>query len=445
MKFVSIRPSKRLLKVSAVLLISALLLPIVDQFAITDMWRKLPFVLISLVIIALLLDLIMSKKAPLIAINRSLISNLSLYQPATVKFALANRSDLSIHLEWTEHLPNDWVCAPYHSDIKLAPGEQQEHSYIVTPHKRGPADIKGCYFRVVSYWKLFQITWFKAHVSAHKVYPNFSSISDLTGLKGSVNLQQMGLKKFNLRGAGMDFLQLRDYREGESLRQIDWRASSRFKKLISKEFQEEKNQHLVIMLDAGRRMRVQDDELSYFEHSLNALIMLSFTALKNGDNLSIQSFGSESRWLSQVRGAQNVSRVMHHFYDLYPEKIASDYLSAAQDLMIKHPKRSFVVLVTCLRDEDFEDLLVSVKILQQKHLVAVVSINEPIYNIIENKPIESIDDALDYASSNVLQRSIEHNIKRLKHKGVICIQTKASGLTSSLINSYLSIKKAGVL
>ncbi|MDT0594751.1 DUF58 domain-containing protein [Glaciecola petra] len=445
MKFVSIRPSKRLLKVTFVLLLSALLLPIVDQFVIIDMWRRLPFVLMGLVVIALFFDVIMSKKAPKVAINRSLISNLSLYQPATVKFVLANRSDSPIHLEWKEHLPNDWVCETYHSNIQLTPAEQQEHQYVVTPHKRGPAQITGCYLRVISYCKLFQITWFKAHQSEHKVYPNFSSISDLTGLKGSVNLQQMGLKKFNLRGTGMDFLQLRDYREGESLRQIDWRASSRFKKLISKEFQEEKNQHVVIMLDSGRRMRVQDDELSYFEHSLNALIMLSFTALKNGDNLSIQSFGRESRWLSQVRGAQNVSRIMHHFYDLYPEKIASDYLSAAQDLMKKHPKRSFIVLVTCLRDEDFDDLLVSVKILQEKHLVAVVSIIEPIYNHIENKPIESIDDALDYASSNVLQRSIEHNIKRLKHKGVICIQTKASGLTSSLINSYLSIKKAGVL
>lgn len=445
MKLVSVRPSKLLLKICAGLFCSALLLPVIDLYAITDIWRMLPFLLIGVIVIAVILDIVMSKKPPLIAINRSLISNLSLYQPATVKFALANRGDASVDLDWSESLPNDWVCEAYNSKIHLAAKEQQEHCYIVTPHKRGPADIKGCYLRVVSYWKLLQITWFIAHLSEHKVYPNFSSISDLTGLKGSVNLQQMGLKKFNLRGTGMDFLQLRDYREGESLRQIDWRASSRFKKLISKEFQEEKNQHVVIMLDAGRRMRVQDDELSYFEHSLNALIMLSFTALKNGDNLSIQSFGSESRWLSQVRGAQNVSRVMHHFYDLYPEKIASDYLSAAQDLMIKHPKRSFVVLVTCLRDEDFDDLLVSVNLLQEKHLVAVVSISEPIYSIIENKPIESIEDALDYASSNVLQRSIEHNIKRLKHKGVICIQTSASGLTSSLINSYLSIKKAGIL
>jgi uncharacterized protein (DUF58 family) len=173
--------------------------------------------------------------------------------------------------------------------------------------------------------------------------------------------------------------------------------------------------------------------------------MLSFTALKNGDNLSIQSFGSESRWLNQVRGAQNVSRVMHHFYDLYPEKIVSDYLGAAQELMQKHPKRSLVLLVTCLRDEDFEDLLISAKLLQEKHLVAVISIQEPIYEGIKSKQIEAFEEALDYASATILQRSIDTNIKRLKHQGVICIQTKASGLTASLINSYLSIKKAGLL
>jgi len=445
MKLVSVRPSTLLLKISAFALLMAMVLPFIDVIEQTRFWLFVPYVGLGGIIIVAMLDAIMSKKPPQVSISRQLPDVLSLYQKTLVSIQLLNESNESIALNWIEKFPADWEYEPYDDKTSISAKEKQQHQYVITPHKRGPASIEGAYLRVNSFLSLWQVCWFCEHISEHKVYPSFTGISDLTGLNGSVNLQQMGLKKYNMRGSGMDFLQLRDYREGESLRQIDWRASSRFNKLISKEFQEEKNQHVMIMLDAGRRMRVQDDELSYFEHSLNALIMLSFTALKNGDNLSIQSFGSESRWLSQVRGAQNVSRVMHHFYDLYPEKIASDYLGAAQELMIKHPKRSLVLMVTCLRDEDFNDLLVSVKLLQQKHLVVVVSIQEPVYDNILLTPVDSFTDALDYASATILQRNIETNIKRLKHQGVICIQTKALGLTSSLINSYLSIKKAGLL
>lgn len=445
MKLVSLRPSMRLLKFTGIVFAGAVLLPYFDISSQSNLWKYAPWLLLALMLFLALTDLLISKKPPLIAINREVQDILSLYQETKVKFGIANRSDDIITLDWLEKIPNEWDRKTHNTEVRLHAKETQEHEYFVTPQKRGPASIEGAYLRIVSYLGFWQVAWFREHRSKHKVYPNFTSISDLTGLHGSVNLQQMGLKKFNLRGAGMDFLQLRDYRQGESLRQIDWRATSRFNRLISKEFQEEKNQHIMIMLDAGRRMRVQDDELSYFEHSLNALIMLSFTALKNGDNLSIQSFGSQSRWLSQIKGAQNVSRIMHHFYDLYPEKISSDYLGAAQELMLKHPKRSLVLLVTCLRDEDFEDLMISVQLLQEKHLVAIISIEEPIYKQIENTHVNQFSDALNYASSTLLQRNIESNIKKLKHRGVICIQTHAKGLTASLINSYLSIKKAGLL
>lgn len=447
MKFVSLKPSIRLVKVGLITFACALILPALDVVWSQggEFWKYVPFLGLVFITMAAIIDLFISKKPPLLAIDRKLPNILSLYNKSKVHFAIANRSKESITLDWVEHIPNDWECAPYTARLTIEPGQEQQHLYYVTPHKRGAAEISGAYLRVLSFFQFWQVSWFRDHETQHKVYPNFTAISDLAGLHGSVNLQQSGLKKFNLRGSGMDFLQLRDYREGESLKQIDWRASSRFNRLISREFQEEKNQHIIIMLDAGRRMRVQDDQLSYFEHSLNALIMLSFTALKNGDNLSIQSFGAQNRWLTQVRGVKNVSRVMHHFYDLYPEKISSDYLGATQDLMLKHPKRSLVLLVTCLRDEDFDDLLVSIKLLQEKHLVAVISIQEPVYEELREKPIERFAEAINYASSTIIERNIAQNVKRLQHQGVIFLQTKASGLTPSLINSYLGIKKAGLL
>src|SRR3546814_17485646 len=60
------------------------------------------------------------------------------------------------------------------------------------------------------------------------------------------------------RGEGTDFHQMREYRIGDSLRQIDWKATARARKLISHEYQDEKNQQLIVVLDTGRRMLARE-------------------------------------------------------------------------------------------------------------------------------------------------------------------------------------------
>ena len=127
------------------------------------------------------------------------------------------------------------------------------------------------------------------------------------------------------------------------------------------------------------------------------------------------------------------------------KKTASDYLRSAQDLLNKQPKRALILLVSCLSDEDFSDLLDAVRLLQKKHLVAVISISEPIYQSILNKQVEGFEDALLFASTQILEQSIERNLKRLKKQGVICIHAPVNQLASNVINTYLSVKNAGLL
>lgn len=445
MKRSRLRPSVKQVKLLTLLCLAGLIVPVCALWAGVPSPEWMIVLLITGAGLMLLLDLFFSREAPALAVKRQLPENLSVHQAQKVEFGIANRGEQPIYVESSEHIPEQWRLDKPLPKCTLGAGEEAYFDYQVTPMRRGLAIISATEFRLVSRLGFWQINWTVEHVSEHKVYPNFTAISDLAGLKGSVNLTQAGLKKFNRRGSGMDFLQLRDYREGESIKQIDWCATSRFNKLISREFQEEKNQHIILMLDAGRRMRVQDDELSYFDHALNSLIMLAYTALKNGDNISVQSFGSESRWLSHVRGAKNVSKILNHFYDLYPEKIASDYLAAAQELVVKQPKRALILLVSCLRDEDFDDLMQAVKILQVKHLVAVISITEPVYQNMQNENVENFEQAINYASAQNLVSSIDRNIKKLKQQGVVCLNVPARSLTPSVINTYLSVKRAGLL
>lgn len=419
----------------------------------------------SLFLLALIYDFWLSRRPPNINITRNIPNNVSVNVAIEISLNVVNsdpsqQDQTAVESDNVENVenkaagyeiafadlqPESWEHNSLPRPVILKPGSSSHVTYETTPRKRGSFLLHGTQCRVTSHFGLWQLDWIYDLPSEVRVYPDFRMLHDLSGLNGSATLRQEGLRKYHRRGAGMDFKQLRDYRDGESLRQVDWRATSRFNKLIAREFQDEKNQSVVIMLDAGQRMMVQDAQLNYFDYALNTLIALSHTVLKNGDELSLLSFGQSTRWLGKVKGVNNTSQVLNHFFDLHPQSIASDYLLAATRLMEKCPKRSLVILVSCLRDEDFEDLLLAVKLLQKNHLVAVASIEDGLFEQVNQHSVESMEDAGAWLATQDFVDRIEKNRKKLEARGVICISSPAANITPSAINTYLKVKRSGAL
>lgn len=446
MKLVSLRPALASFYILLGLIVAAIGLPLYRQYMVPELELTVFYALVLAFLLLLLFDFLLTRQRPeKIEIEREHEKSISLNVEQTIKILVKNPADRPIQLQLIDDTPADWRQLSPILNFKLAADEQKTQFYKIKASRRGAFKIKQCYLRFGSKLGLWQVTWQYKLASQVNVFPDFSAISEIAGLNASLNLADAGLKKLNKRGTGMDFNQLRDYREGDSIRQIDWAATGRFNKPISREYQEEKNQNVTVLLDSGKRMCVQDDELSYFDHALNALILLSYTALKTGDQLSFMSFGEQTRWLSNIKGGKNVSQVLNHFFDLYPDTSASDYLAAAQTLMQKQHKRSLILLVTCLRDEDFSDLLEACKLLQQKHLVAVISITEPVYQSIAAEPVDSFEQALSYSAASLLEQNIKKQLSLLQHQGVICFQVETGALSARVVNTYLSVKKSGSL
>src|SRR5690606_11199118 len=164
--------------------------------------------------------------------------------------------------------------------LQLLPKQKAQVEYTLRPLQRGPLQLGQCYLRVKSPLGLWNISYQSGNGDDIKVYPDFSAITGYTILATENHTSQIGIRKAQRRGTGMEFQQLREYRLGDSLRQLDWKATSRRQQLISREYQDERDQHIVLLLDSGQRMRTQDDELSHFDHALNALLLVSFIALR---------------------------------------------------------------------------------------------------------------------------------------------------------------------
>ena len=253
----------------------------------------------------------------------------------------------------------------------------------------------------------------------------------------------------------MDFNQLREYREGDSLRQIDWKATSRLRKLISREYQDEKDQEILFLLDCGRRMLSHDDELSHFDHTLNAMLLLSYVALHQGDAIGFSTFASgdgddndssrTQRWFPAKKGMATIQALLNSVYDLHARAITPDYTQAVTQFLLRQKKRALVIVLTNLRDEDSHDLLNALQLLKRKHLVVLASLKEQALGRVMEKKVENFADALLLSATCDYQTQRKKMFENLYARGVNYLDVTPDKLAVRLVNRYLDIKSSGLL
>ncbi|MGO2011088.1 MAG: DUF58 domain-containing protein [Pseudoalteromonas sp.] len=434
-----LRPAKRLVKLlfslAVIILISALL-------ALGNMF--ITAILIGLTLLVLI-DFVLAWLPRDIEVAVKTSQNMALLRWQTAELIISNNSQQGLVTDVSLHFSNVIELDKPIKSVALANTEKACLAFRLRGQQRGNAALNTVELRISSPWKFWQTNWLIKQKIILKVYPDFSAVRASQSLNGISKKSIGGLKLAKKRGSGIEFHQLREYRQGDSVRQIDWQATSKRRKLISREYQEEQNQHVVVMLDASKKMNIEATRGSHFDHALNALLLLAHRVLKQGDWFSMQSFNQQTRWLANVKGAQNVSRVMNHFYDLYPDQSSSDYIVAANKLIAKRSKRSLVLLVTTLDEQSLEELLPAIKLLQKHHLVALVNIDNYALNEVIDEPIVDSQDATKYCVALSLLNSHKANMAKLRKEGVIAIDCKPEQLLPNVINTYLSVKHSGVL
>lgn len=278
-----------------------------------------------------------------------------------------------------------------------------------------------------------------------RVYPDFAVITQSLRLAADRREALLGMHRRRRRGEGQTFLQLREYRIGDSLRQIDWKATARTRKLIAREYQDERNQIVLFLLDCGRRMRAQDGALSHFDHALNAMILLTYVALRQGDAVGVHSFGGERRWLAPRSGPGALAPLINGVYDAQPGLEPPDYAQAAQWVMTRQRKRALIVLLTNLRDEDQDELSAALALLRRRHLVLIANLREAVLDELLAQPVRDLAQAHRYtaACQYALQRA---NVQeRLGRQGGMVLDTPPDRLPTAMVEHYLELKRSGRL
>ncbi len=405
------------------------------------MWRAAG----GLALLAFAVDAALGWRTPAPEVTREVPPALSLRGRATVTLRLANPHRRALQLVLFDHLPTRLASDDLPRTVRIPPGQEAVVRYRVRPILRGAARFGPVEMRVRSPLGLFERLHRPEPETSVRIYPNFDAVRRYELLATEHRTSQLGVRRRPRRGAGLEFQQLREYRPGDPLRQVDWKATSRFQRAISREYQDERDQQIVLVLDCGRRMRAQDGELAHLDAALDAALLVAHVALRQGDAVGLSTLGGVRRWLAPRKGPGQLGALLEGLYDLHAQPLATDHLSAAAELMGRVRKRSLIVWVSNLRDEDGSELAAAVKLMARHHLVMLASLRERVLDARLEDPVQGPEDATRVAAIHhyLHERRAAHHA--LRTGGALLLDATPAQLPITLVNGYLEVKAAGML
>jgi uncharacterized protein (DUF58 family) len=197
-------------------------------------------------------------------------------------------------------------------------------------------------------------------------------------------------------------------------------------------------------------MRADDTQsgigASHFDQSLDALMLLTFVALSNGDAVGAMTFGTPpgmERRFAPRKGRQTLNALMAELGDVEPSPTFSDYKIGATDLIQRQRKRGLVVLITNCRDEDSAELIAGLRLLRSRHLVVLANLREQVVGQIASQPLSRQESVLEVAAALEYEQRRRDMLRRLAVDGAILIDCEPRALGVELVNRYTALKRSG--
>ena len=433
------RPERRLLALLAACLAPAFLAAALRPAA--------PALLlaIAMVVLLALLDAWLARRAADLEVARLVPGALALGAWCEVRLMVESRSQRALDVVLYDHHPVTGESLGLPQGVKLRPGETSALAYRFRPHRRGADLFPGVELLVRSPLGLWRLRRWVETRSEVRVFPDFSTFRRYAVLAVENARGPVGIRKRRKRGEGLELHQLREYREGDTLRQIDWKATSRRGQVISRQYDDERNQRVVFLLDCGWRMRAIDDGVAHFDRALNSLLLLTYVAVRQGDAVGLMTIGGEDRWLPPQKGPSAMRSMLEAVHDLETRITQPDFVRAAGVLMVRLPRRALVVILSNLGDEDSEDVTLAARLLRRRHLVLFASLREAALDAAAATPAADFRSALLASAAHHYLDGRRRAHEGLRGRGVTTLDVTPRELPLAIVNCYHEIKRSGAL
>ena len=263
-------------------------------------------VIVNLALICLATaDGLMTAPLKKLRVSREVSETLSVGTRNPVRLIIRNFAQEPVTVELFDETPRPGSATRQPITLCVPPGAERAGTYAFQPVRRGNSEFSAVYLRTASRFGLWTLLERRELRSPVRILPDIRSVYRYELMARRNRVAELGIKMSRLRGRGSEFERLRDYRREDELRQIDWKATARNQRLISREFNIERNQNVLVAVDCGRSMLNESDGISYLDRALNASLMLCYIALGQADNVGFMAFSSRVERAVKPREARH--------------------------------------------------------------------------------------------------------------------------------------------
>jgi uncharacterized protein (DUF58 family) len=394
------------------------------------------------VVLLIAVDAVMAGKKEHFNIRRIHDSKLSLGTENAVRLELHNLARRKAEFWIRDEPPLEFFGEPAVLRGECAGRSAWSGVYAVVPPRRGDYRFGDIHLRWKSPIGLIVRQARFPCAGPVRVYPNLMDIRRYDLMLRQNRLQEMGLRHSRIFGEGTDFERLREYLPDDDFRRIHWKATARRNRPITIEYQTERSQNVIAVLDTGRMMQSPVNQMAKLDYAVNAVLLLAFVAAGKGDKVGLLSFADDiQHYLRPQPGRMQFYRMLKALYAVEPQGVEPDYRRAVGYLAGKERKRSLVILFTDLTGNlGVRALLESMGAIAGRSLPMVVTISDPdIHQAASDRPTSS-ETVYLRMEAEILLEERRQALDALRRRGVLTLDVPANQLSVSVINRYLELK-----
>ena len=430
----------------------------------------------GLVLLLALLDAALLPRPAAFFVTRSFLDSPQLGQPTRVEVSVVMQADSLIDLRLTDDLHTALVASPGTQRVQVYPREPAVSVTTIYPRERGDFAMRRVYFRyrgvmrLVERWAAAEPVEANGEAQRVRVFPALEESRESTKFYLLRARQiEMQKRRLRLRGVGRDFESLRDYQQGDELRNVSWTATARRNKLVSRQFTVERSQQVWIVLDAGRLSRTafelkrgRVESFSETEAEKTAAHLLTVTQLDqatqaaamlaqvingSGDKFAMMAYGQKVQQLLPPGAGQTHLRVLiDQLSRTRSERAEGDHLGAMARLKTVQRRRGLIVWVTELTDSvGRPEIVAAAAELVRRHLVVLVLLKHPELDELAARTPKTRGEMFHAAAAQEMIERRRETVAQLERQGVLIVETTAAEVGVNAITKYLEVKAKGLL
>jgi uncharacterized protein (DUF58 family) len=331
--------------------------------------------------------------------------------------------------------------------LTLAPGGRTREQLDVLPIHRGKGVGGRLHLRFLGPMGLsWRQTRFALPWSA-TVYPSLVGASLRALPTQAARRREAGFRNVRRPGEGRVFETLKEWVPGDDTRTIDWKATARRGKVMARQYEDERRQQVLLVIDAGRAMAAESEGVSRLESAITAALHLAHSAVEHDDNVGLMVFGGEVQsFIAPARGRRALRAVLDGLAGIEGQLVEPNYPAVFSQLAARNRKRALTVVFTDVIDRTASEALVAqVGSLRPRHLPLAVTLRDPALEALIARRPANTAEAFERAAAEELLSAREEALGEMRRKGVLILDVSPRRAAEAVVEQYAQLKRRGLL